>query len=531
MYEPTKWQDHRVEYPQRFEMTDGEAPGLVYLRPSPGEIDQSGTPQNAENFNHMENGIAEVAAAMERLLADAQEEFDTLKKIADALRKKVDIDSGNAGTATKLKTSRRIQTNLASTVAAAFDGSEDASPGVTGVLPVANGGTGGNSGITAANTLQVPSIGGGAVIAEGTDLNTLTEPGTYSSESAAKSATLSNTPLTTSGFSLYVLHTYQSGNTNAYRQQIIINGSDLHMWRRLRSNSNGQWSEWQQMEFTDTTYAAMTAATASAAGKAGLVPAPAAGKQKSFLRGDGTWATPDDISGNAATATKLATALNVNGMLIDGSENRTNYAVCTTAAATAAKTVSCAGFSPVTGAEITVYFTVTNTAANPTLNVNGTGAKPIYYRGAAIAAGYLANARLYTFRLTGECYTLVGDINTDTTYANATTSAAGLMSASDKGKLDSLSKPVCYQGSGTSVTKALPAGKTKCLIIAYWAESSGISCGSYIMTGLSSNMTAVTTGTPLISSGGPTLLYTVTSAGAITLHPNKSFNYTMIYFD
>lgn len=35
---------------------------------------------------------------------------------------------------------------------------------------------------------------------------------------------------------------------------------------------------------------AMTGATAVAAGSAGLVPAPAAGSQASFLRGDGTWA-------------------------------------------------------------------------------------------------------------------------------------------------------------------------------------------------------------------------------------------------
>ena len=38
----------------------------------------------------------------------------------------------------------------------------------------------------------------------------------------------------------------------------------------------------------------MTGATSSAAGTHGLVPAPAAGKQSSFLRGDGTWAVPDD---------------------------------------------------------------------------------------------------------------------------------------------------------------------------------------------------------------------------------------------
>lgn len=41
--------------------------------------------------------------------------------------------------------------------------------------------------------------------------------------------------------------------------------------------------------FTDHTYSNMTAATSSAAGKEGLVPAPAAGAQGNFLRGDGTW--------------------------------------------------------------------------------------------------------------------------------------------------------------------------------------------------------------------------------------------------
>lgn len=40
---------------------------------------------------------------------------------------------------------------------------------------------------------------------------------------------------------------------------------------------------------TNTTYTNMGAASASAAGKAGLVPAPAAGAQAKYLRGDGTW--------------------------------------------------------------------------------------------------------------------------------------------------------------------------------------------------------------------------------------------------
>lgn len=145
-------------------------------------------------------------------------------------------------------------------------------------------------------------------------------------------------------------------------------------------------------------------------------------------------------SGNAASATKWQTARNINGMSVQGDTDRVNYAVCSTAAGTQAKACDCAGFALVTGAEITVKFTNTNTQANPTLNVNGTGAKVIYYRGAAIAAGNLAANRTYTFRYNGTQYELVGDINTDTntTYSNATQSANGLMSAADKKKLDGI---------------------------------------------------------------------------------------------
>ena len=122
------------------------------------------------------------------------------------------------------------------------------------------------------------------------------------------------------------------------------------------------------------------------------------------------------FSGNASSASKWATARNINGMSVQGDANRVNYGTCSTAAATVAKTVACTGFALVTGAEITVKFTVTNTAANPTLNVNSTGAKAIYYRGAAISAGYLAANRTYTFRYNGTQYELVGDINTDSHY-------------------------------------------------------------------------------------------------------------------
>ncbi|GHU70913.1 hypothetical protein FACS1894184_17030 [Clostridia bacterium] len=46
----------------------------------------------------------------------------------------------NRGSATKLQTARTFQTNLAQTTAVAFDGTANNLHGVTGVLPVANGG-------------------------------------------------------------------------------------------------------------------------------------------------------------------------------------------------------------------------------------------------------------------------------------------------------------------------------------------------------------------------------------------------------
>lgn len=64
---------------------------------------------------------------------------------------------------------------------------------------------------------------------------------------------------------------------------------------------------------TNTTYSNMTGATSSAAGKAGLVPAPAKGAANRYLRSDGIWAVPPDTNttytlssfGITATAAEL----------------------------------------------------------------------------------------------------------------------------------------------------------------------------------------------------------------------------------
>lgn len=52
------------------------------------------------------------------------------------------LNQNTTGSAAKLTTPRTLQTNLASTATASFDGTANATPGVTGTLPVGNGGTG-----------------------------------------------------------------------------------------------------------------------------------------------------------------------------------------------------------------------------------------------------------------------------------------------------------------------------------------------------------------------------------------------------
>lgn len=53
------------------------------------------------------------------------------------------------------------------------------------------------------------------------------------------------------------------------------------------------------------------------------------------------------------------------------------YAVCETAAGTVAKTAALTNFTLAEGAQVKIRFKYANTAANPTLNVNSTGAKSI----------------------------------------------------------------------------------------------------------------------------------------------------------
>jgi hypothetical protein len=77
--------------------------------------------------------------------------------------------------------------------------------------------------------------------------------------------------------------------------------------------------------------------------------------------------------------------------LTDGSKHSIGlpYGVCSTAKDTAAKTVTVNGgdgFVLEAGAMVIVKFTNANSIASPTLNVNGTGPKPIYRYGTTVTS-------------------------------------------------------------------------------------------------------------------------------------------------
>ena len=142
--------------------------------------------------------------------------------------------------------------------------------------------------------------------------------------------------------------------------------------------------------------------------------------------------TLDRFTLDAAQADTLKITRTINGMQFNGSKNINNYGVCGTEAGTAAKVVTVGSdFTLATGAQVVVKFTNANSASNPTLNVNGKGAKPICQYGStavgtgATTTGWRAGS-VQTFTYDGTSW--VRDYWNNSTYYNDAvqcTTAAG----------------------------------------------------------------------------------------------------------
>lgn len=88
-------------------------------------------------------------------------------------------------------------------------------------------------------------------------------------------------------------------------------------------------------------------------------------------------------NGHISKAVK-AEKSDITALGIPSVEDIVCYGTCITDAGNPYKSITLDGFKLVTGAKITVIFSNANTADAITLNVNGTGAKPVYYVGSAM---------------------------------------------------------------------------------------------------------------------------------------------------
>ena len=192
--------------------------------------------------------------------------------------------------------------------------------------------------------------------------------------------------------------------------------------------------------FTDTTYSSKSAASG------GTDVSLCTTGEKYTWNNKGTYSKPSggipktDLASAVQTSLgKADTALQSHQTVKqDGVTGATvnRFGTCSTAADTAAKTVSITSgtFNLEAGARVSVKFTNANTAGTPTLNVNSKGAKNIFSKGSQITTGSNKSllAGTVDFIYDGTQWHLIGNyIDTNTTYSNASTSAAGIVQLSN----------------------------------------------------------------------------------------------------
>lgn len=327
--------------------------------------------------------------------------------------------SGNAGTATTLKTARTIALSGAVTgTATSFNGGANITIPTTTVdgtkVSVFDGATSSAAG----------TVGAVPAPAKGYQSRFLRGDGTWQTPS---NNAVSQTASTANGnYPILLKASTSTSNTTAgalFRTGVTVNPSTSTVSATtFDGNLSGNATTATTLA-TARTFRTNLASTSTASfnGSANVTP----GVTGTLGTGNGGTGRTD------GKCVALASKRTIDGVSFDGSANITHYGTCSTAAATAAKVVSCANFTLATGARIIVKFTQTNTATNSgvTLNVNNTGAKPIYYRGSGTAwsNGVLAANRTYEFVYNGSQYEFISDLDTGSNnveQTNTTTNAS-----------------------------------------------------------------------------------------------------------
>lgn len=155
------------------------------------------------------------------------------------------------------------------------------------------------------------------------------------------------------------------------------------------------------------------------------------------------------------------------------SSSNVSYATCDTEAEIAEKTVTISNndnWKLNVGTVVMIYFSISNSASNVKLNVNGTGAYPIWYNNAEYTStgtaytGYAKRVIVYMFNGTHWVW-ISSSYDTNTTYTNASLGqgyATCSTAASTTAKVGALSSYKLVTGGIVSVkfTNAVPANAT-----------------------------------------------------------------------
>ena len=308
-----------------------------------------------------------------------------------------------------------------------------------------------------------------------TDVATSSKAGAMSSTDKAKLDGIA------SGANNYT-HPTSSGNKH------IPAGGSSGQILRWASDGTATWGN-----DNNTTYSAFKGATSSAAGGSGLVPAPAQGDNSSkYLKADGTWQTPPNTTYSNATSSTSGLMSSTDKAKLDGIASGANKTTVDTALSSTStnpvqnKVINSALAGKANSSHTHTASQVSGLATVATSgSYNDLSNKPAAYSlptassttKGGILIGFTESGKNYPVELdsSNKAFVNVPWTDTNTTYSNATSSTAGLMSSSDKSKLDGIASGANnYTHPTSSGNKHIPSGGSSGQILRWSADGTAV---------------------------------------------------------